>query len=355
MSPAHSSRGHGLSDWLHQWPVLTRRNLAVWFADTANLALNVLQAPLIAVLILCAFQGVALDTLRSDQFARTIYEFERRIEPYRQSRNSARVDNLIQEAAKTAESDQIHTGPAAAQRRGAIYFALVAAGIWFGTLGACREIVAEKHILKREVRTCMNLGPYLGSKALMQILLTGVQTALLVLVVDLFLLKLDTPHAARLWGVIWLVAVASASLGLLVSCLAPTHRVALTAVPLLMLPQLLFGGMMRPPAELALGSTWTQAASTVTIQYWGFRSALETVSPVEKIILKERLRAGSWEQLPYEKFGEFNIVSFDEIRLAEAFFPDRKSTQGVRPDIPLMLAIALFLFAGYFVLRHRYL
>jgi ABC-type multidrug transport system ATPase subunit/ABC-type multidrug transport system permease subunit len=350
-------KGEGMYNWLHQWLILTRRNLAVLLTDKTYLALNLLQAPLIALLILGAFHGAAQDTEKSDVFARTIYEFGLLKAPYEKQDLQVPVDRLIAQAATEARNEKNRVGPIGAQRRGAVYFILVAASIWFGTLGACREIVGEQHILKREIRTCVNLMPYLGSKALVQVLLTGVQTGLLVLIVNQAHLQLGAIYAAKLWFILWLVAIASASLGLLVSCLAPTYRVALTAVPILMIPQLLFGGMMRPPVEIAPGYYWPKAVSAITIQYWGFQSVLEVVSPVEKVMLKEILREGNWDRVQFEGRGggELNIVVFNQSDLAGAFFPTDRSTRPLQPFLPLVLVIGACLALGYVVLRLKFL
>ena len=52
-----------------------------------------------------------------------------------------------------------------------------------------------------------------------------------------------------IWIVLWVSGAAAAALGLLVSSWADTYRVALMAVPVLMIPQLLFGGALRSIAD----------------------------------------------------------------------------------------------------------
>ena len=88
--------------------------------------------------------------------------------------------------------------------------------------------------------------PYLAAKFIVLTLIVALQTALLVALVGPAMLGLTVMAGLKLWGVLWLTAVDAVSLGLLLSAASPSIRVALTLVPLLMLPQILFGGLLRP-------------------------------------------------------------------------------------------------------------
>lgn len=352
--PPQRAKAGGLPAWLCQWITLTLRSLAVLRTDRTSLMLNLLQAPLMALLILGAFQGVDKDKEKSDRISKTIHFFRQEIQPYMDRNDTITTPEAkFEEAAERSKTDAKYYGPGAAQRRGAIYFTLVAASIWFGMLGACREIVGEQHILKREIRTCTNLMPFLGSKALVQLLLTGILTAILAFMVNLTVLRLEALYAARLWAILWLVAAASASLGLLVSCVAPTYRAALTAVPILMIPQLLFGGILRPPVDIAREFAWPQRISAITIQYWGFQAALEIVSPVERKGLRENF-SDDWENMPYQRY-EAKVVGFQEKTLSGVFFPAAWSSWIFRPFFPLLAALLFFLLSGYVALRLKFL
>jgi ABC-type multidrug transport system ATPase subunit len=352
-SPTRAGK-NSVRGWLRQWIILTQRNLAVLRTDKASLALALLQAPIIAALIFFAFQGFAEDTRDSDAFARTIFLFGLAKEPVEKSHGTVYADSLLRDAAKKSKDQGNHIGPTAAHRRGAIYFILVAASLWFGLLGGCREIVGEQHILKREVRTCVNLMPYLGSKTLVHILLTGLQTALLLIVLRLFPVGLEPIPMPRLWIVLWLVAIAAACLGFLISSVAPTYRAALTLVPVLMIPQLLFGGILRPTAEIEPSRFLPKGMATITLQYWGFRSALEVVSGSEKIVLQQKIQHEELLSDPPSRYQELNVLQFRESTLAHIYFYPPAAHPVAIPVLVLVGVGVLCLLLSYLVLRLKF-
>ena len=330
---------------------LAERNLAVLFSDRSNLMLNLLQAPIIALLILVAFQSLAGDTRDFDKFASTIYFFDQAKAPVEARRDTVEVDTLFEKAKQEAERSRNVFSPPAGRLRASIYFVLIASSIWFGTLGGCREIVSEKAILRREVRSCTGFGPYLSSKVLVQALLRGFQTGLLTLLCVPVLLQLPLAGTVHLWGILWLVSLTSACLGLLISSLAASSTVALTAVPLVIIPQLLFGGLLRPLSDIPVDATWTRLAAMLNIQRWGFQSSLHVDGMSERIALQQG--AISDFSGPY---WEMNIVTFQETTLADFFFSAQDLLSGpLSPLLFLTLFSFCFVSLAYVVMRRRFI
>ena len=96
----------------------------------------------------------------------------------------------------------------------------------------------------------LHLSSYLGSKVLVMGLLAVVQAILLILSFSLFV---DVPLVGVIsnWKFeviisIFLTIFAASALGLIVSSLAKDSSVVMTYVPLLLVPQLLFSGMLFP-------------------------------------------------------------------------------------------------------------
>jgi hypothetical protein len=58
-------------------------------------------------------------------------------------------------------------------------------------------------------------------------------------------------YAIGLFGILVITAVLASWMGLLISSLAPTQKTALTVVPLVIIPQLLFGGLIRPIKDMS--------------------------------------------------------------------------------------------------------
>ena len=329
---------------------LSARNLAVLFSDRTNLLLNLLQAPIIALLILVAFQSLGGDTREFDQFAATIYFFDIAKAPVEERRDTVEVDTLFETAKQEAKRSNNIFSPPAGRLRASIYFILIASSIWFGTLGGSREIVSERAILRREVRSCTGFGPYLSSKILVQALLRGVQTGILTLLCVPVLLQLPLGGTLQLWGILWLVSLTSACLGLLISTLAASSAVALTTVPLVIIPQLLFGGLLRPLSQIPGDASWTRLAAMLNIQRWGFQSSLHVDGLSERIALEQG--AISDFSGPY---WEMNIVTFQETNLAEFVFSDVGMLSGALSPLLFLTFFSLcFVSLAYVVMRRRF-
>jgi hypothetical protein len=374
---------------LSQWIVLIQRNFRVLFADKLNLSLIILQVPVIAMLIIGAFYNFDQDKQSFDEGARILYYFGVMKEPLEQAHKPIHIDKLhryakflAREIDKTLRHDYIANkikpffedknvslshltlkklnadmqliSDMASMRRGSVYFLLVAASIWFGIMGSCKEIVTEQPILKRETRSYLFISPYLTAKIFVLTLVLGMQTGLLAIMVVPFLLELSWSHTIWIGLILWIAAFASASLGLFISSVVTSYRVALTLVPLLMIPQLLFGGLLRPLADLEHSSAWSHAAnilSAVTVQRWAFEAILTTDAYAKGGILKLQINPkGS---------GELDLVQAKNISLVSSFFKPRKwgnMEMGYLwpPLLYLFCTSLIFLIGGYVALRWRF-
>lgn len=147
-----------------------------------------------------------------------------------------------------------------------LYFVLCLAAVWFGCINACREIVKERAILERERLFGIRPRDYVLSKVWVLAALGAVQVILLQGTVE-WHLQLRGPMALELLALFG-ASVAGTGLGLLVSALAMTQERAVFAVPLLLLPQILF-------SELAIpGNLYSDVVATVEKAmpvHWAFR------------------------------------------------------------------------------------
>jgi ABC-type multidrug transport system ATPase subunit len=123
-------------------------------------------------------------------------------------------------------------------------FIMVIIALWFGCSAAIREIVDERQIYSRERQRNLPIPAYLGSKLVYLVGLAGVQSLLLVGFARL--VRLEQGHFLVAWLIIWLVTFHGALLGLLISAWAPTAERALFVFPLVLIPQLLFAGLLIP-------------------------------------------------------------------------------------------------------------
>ena len=125
-----------------------------------------------------------------------------------------------------------------------LYFVLCLASIWFGCINACREIVKERNIVERERFFGLSMASYVASKFMILAVLGLAQVLLLQIAVQ-WEVALKGPfllHSLALWGACW----CGIALGLLVSAFARRQERAVGAIPLILMPQILFSEMVIP-------------------------------------------------------------------------------------------------------------
>lgn len=134
--------------------------------------------------------------------------------------------------------------------------------LWLGLTLTIRELVRERHLYARDRLAGMPPLAYLAGKAGAAAAVTLVQSGLfslsLVILVPLFLGNVTlVPRFAEIPGPLlllacWLMALAGAVQGLIVSVLANSERTAVAAIPLILLPQIVFSRPVFGDANLAL-------------------------------------------------------------------------------------------------------
>jgi ABC transport system ATP-binding/permease protein len=199
--PARAARAGARHSPTRQLRILTRRYVDLLTQDRRGLALLVAQAPLMGALLALV----------------------------------CRPDALAGRHADAAEASKL-------------LFMLSTVGVWFGIINAAREICKESTILRRERLANLRVGPYVLSKVAVLGALVLVQAALLLGVVALRCALPDRGlllgAAADLYVTTALSSFAGLALGLLISALATTPDKAMSIVPLALVPQILFAGMI---------------------------------------------------------------------------------------------------------------
>lgn len=154
-------------------------------------------------------------------------------------------------------------------------FLLVTAALWLGLIDSCREIVKERSIILRELAAGVRLDAYLLAKAGLLFLLAAVQCALLLGVAA----AIQPLHSGMtgflsLLGLLVLASWSAVALGLVVSTSARSVDQATSLIPLLLIPQLLFGGALMPFAQMA-GPL--KALSDLMVARWAFAGGGHTI------------------------------------------------------------------------------
>lgn len=209
---APAKRRTTLGDSLRQWATLSRRYVGVLARDKFNLLILFAQAPVIALLTYLVVG------------ARSQRDFP--------------------------------------------YFILALVALWFGTSVASREVIRERAVYNRERMVNLRLSPYIGSKLFVLMLIVSGQCILLFGTLKL----LDVTTLMSLPGkfggipqllVMILTGMVGVALGLFISAVVKTSEMATSLVPLILIPQILFSGLVGVPVGFAkvvgvvMPATWS--------------------------------------------------------------------------------------------------
>ncbi len=217
------SRLLGGTGW-KQFALLTTRYVELLWNDKRNLVLLLAQAPVIALLL-----------------AVFILELDRH--------------DMFQSAALDAQAD--------AQR---FIFIMAFSAVMFGCINAAREIVKEAAIFRRERTVNLGILPYLFSKIAILGLLSLLQCAAFILII-----ALAAPfHQGLFWNALLegyvslaLTALAGLLMGLAISALVSNNDQAMSYIPLVLIPQVVFSGVIFP-----LKAIYLQVIGMVFVTRW---------------------------------------------------------------------------------------
>ncbi|MGD1898235.1 MAG: ATP-binding cassette domain-containing protein [Phormidesmis sp.] len=147
-----------------------------------------------------------------------------------------------------------------------VLFVFTCATIWVGLSGTAQAIVREANIYLRERLVNLRLIPYLGSKFSIHAGLAVVQAIFLMAVIVLAF-ESPQPELIPWWlGLLvttFLTLLASTSLGLMISSIVKNPTQANSALPLILIPQIIFSGILfdiEGPARLLswiMASRWS--------------------------------------------------------------------------------------------------
>ena len=223
----------GSSVWQQFW-ISTSRYIESKLRDRRNLAVLLLQAPIIALIL--TFVENATDFQPPPQIA---------------------IDKARE------------FGISPAQLASTLPLILAATATWLGAFNSAQEIVKELPMLRRERLAGLRLLPYLASKFVVIALLCLFQTAALLVIIR-FKVTLPSSGALmwgplELWITLLLAAFAAVGLGLLISASVSNPDQAQSLVPMFLIPQLIFVG----GADTGTVSSWL---SYLTITHWGVKA-----------------------------------------------------------------------------------
>lgn len=129
-----------------------------------------------------------------------------------------------------------------------LLFALSCSAFWIGVLNSIQEICKERNILRREYMTGLHMGPYILSKVLVLGGFCFIQAFLLIIV---FSVRVGVPEKGivlfpigEMFLTTFLTSFSAAGMGLFASALFKNPDRAMTVAPVLLMPQILFSGLL---------------------------------------------------------------------------------------------------------------
>jgi len=287
---------------------LIRRALNVKIKDLTNTTVLMVQAPIIALLIVLVFGSHAAEKTTAENWT------------------------AVAGAASTT------------------IFLLALAALWFGCSNSAREIVGEWAIYHRERMVNLKIPSYVGSKFAVLGGLCVLQCAVLLGIVY---------HGAGLCGpwlpmflTLLLTSLVGLAIGLTVSALARTSEVAIALLPLILLPMVILAGVLQPLHKMGRASA---ACAQIMPSRWAFESLLVLeadqrptctppampVSPVPPGAKSAPGKPAAAEQ-PKEQ------------DMAEHFFPAETDRMGIGAgNIALGAMLAMLIVAIHIILRAR--
>ena len=145
-------------------------------------------------------------------------------------------------------------------------FTIVISAIWLGIQNAAREITSEHAIYKRERMYNLHIFSYIFSKISVLLVFAIIQSAVFVCILTMHynnnVVDINNPILLFFWMVF--ISVVSTFLGLLLSSMVKNTERAMTILPLILLPQILFAGLIT-----SLNNFFVEFLSYFTIYRWG--------------------------------------------------------------------------------------
>jgi len=178
-----------LHDQVAQWWTLTQRYFEIKLKDRRNAAILLVQPPIFALILVLLFGSTSND-------AKTLF-----------------ISAII--------------------------------AVWFGANSAIREIVAEMPIYQRERRFSLQIAPYVLSKfAVLSVIGLAQCIAFLAILTGFHLV--DRSDFPILISILYLTTLGGISTALFFSAIVNSTDKALSILPLILIPQLLLSGFMKP-------------------------------------------------------------------------------------------------------------
>lgn len=270
VTPQQRKRGQ---PWRQFW-LLSLRSMELLKNDLGNLLILLLQAPIIGLILIFMSspttfvpQRITNCPTHADILATSGPIVSTDCQRVLDSLNTPQGQVFLKQQGKTQEQaiqDAIAFGSGAGAQQ--ILFIMAFAAVMFGCINAAREIVKEGPIYRRERTVNLGIMPYMLSKCAVLGTLCLLQSGILVLMVNFkapFHQGIFLPVLLEVYITLALTSLAGLMLGLTISALVPNNDRAMSFVPIVLIPQVIFSGVI-----FSLDGPLTQGVGALFAARW---------------------------------------------------------------------------------------
>lgn len=246
---------------------LSIRYLELLKNDVGNLLVLLLQAPVIAImLVLMVRFEIGVGVFDANQLAQCRTQILTPSGPLilpqaqqMESIDCQKVLSFLHEDPRGRSFTQKHGGqqqalqafllPGPGTDAQKVLFIMAFATVLFGCINGTREIVKEAAIYKRERAVNLAILPYMFSKIVVMGTLCLLQSAILTLVIELgepLQQGIFLSPILETYITLSLTALTGLMIGLTISAIAPNNDRAVSIVPIILIPQVIFSGAIIP-------------------------------------------------------------------------------------------------------------
>ncbi len=276
---------HG-NQW-QQFCLLFLRYLELLKNDPGNLLILFLQAPIIALFIVLLMKyEVSSGIFLSDHLVKCpttatilttggrpdipapadsiVSDSCERVETFLKKDPDGKLYAKSRGGERIALQDFIALGSGVSAQK--ILFIMGFSAVLFGCVNAAREIVKEAPIYRRERAVNLGILPYMCSKIAVLALLCLLQSALLVVIIhtaDPLQQGILWPALLEVYITLALASLVGLMMGLAISAIAPSTDRAMSFIPIILIPQVIFSGTVFPFKDVV-----TQVLSMVFATRW---------------------------------------------------------------------------------------
>jgi ABC transport system ATP-binding/permease protein len=257
-----------------QFFLLSRRYLRLLGNDFGNLLILLLQAPVIGLILWfltspTTFNPTSIATCptRANIVANSGPIVSIDCQRVVNLLNTPQATAYLQQQGKTKNrvlNDAIEPNSGADAQT--LLFIMAFAAVTFGCINGVREIVKEAPIYRRERAVNLGIAPYMFSKIVILGILCLLQSAIVIYIANLkapLHQGIFLPPLAEIYITMALASLAGLMLGLAISALAPNTDRAMSFVPIVLIPQVIFSGVI-----FKLDSPILQAIGAVFAMRW---------------------------------------------------------------------------------------